>query len=78
MPPHPNPQAVETPDEVMMLRLLKECAAEWSARQAFPLRGWLWWANDSVADGRQKFQILHVRTGVTTGSHGSGGIDSRA
>lgn len=54
-------QAVETEEEVMMLKLLKESGEEWAVRQRAPWRPWLWWAVDEFAEGRQKYQILQVR-----------------
>ena len=43
-----------------MLRLLRECCLEWQARWQLPVRPWLWWAVDSVGDGRQRYLILHA------------------
>ena len=50
----PPLQAVGGKGEHLMLKLLRECGAEWAARRRNGARRWLGWLVDSYADGQNK------------------------
>ena len=55
IPTRPPPlQAVGGKGEHLMLKLLRECGAEWAARRRNGARRWLGWLVDSYADGQNK------------------------